>query len=53
MLIILQAFLKLGGLERLYLQYNNLTSIPSNLPLCLRDLRMDNNMIEKVNLLTF
>uniref|UniRef100_A0A3B4GNT7 Fibromodulin n=1 Tax=Pundamilia nyererei TaxID=303518 RepID=A0A3B4GNT7_9CICH len=40
---------KLGELERLYLQYNNLTSIPSNLPLCLRDLRMDNNMIEKVS----
>ncbi|XP_004545124.1 fibromodulin a [Maylandia zebra] len=44
-----KAFVKLGELERLYLQYNNLTSIPSNLPLCLRDLRMDNNMIEKVS----
>uniref|UniRef100_A0A3B4GNM2 Fibromodulin n=1 Tax=Pundamilia nyererei TaxID=303518 RepID=A0A3B4GNM2_9CICH len=42
----------------LMLHFNQLTSesigkkvntIPSNLPLCLRDLRMDNNMIEKVS----
>jgi len=43
-----KAFLKLGGLERLYLQHNNLTSIPSNLPRSLRDLRINHNMIEKV-----
>ncbi|KAM8756613.1 fibromodulin a isoform 1-T2 [Acanthopagrus schlegelii] len=43
-----KAFLKLGGLERLYLQHNNLTSIPSNLPRSLRDLRINHNKIEKV-----
>ncbi|XP_071351349.1 fibromodulin a [Trachinotus anak] len=43
-----KAFLKLEGLERLYLQHNNLTSIPSNLPRSLRDLRINHNKIEKV-----
>lgn len=43
-----QAFLKLEGLERLYLQHNNLTSIPSNLPRTLRDLRINHNKIEQV-----
>ncbi|XP_053172039.1 fibromodulin a [Scomber japonicus] len=43
-----KAFLKLGGLERLYLQHNNLISIPSNLPRSLRDLRINHNKIEKV-----
>ncbi|KAM3621899.1 uncharacterized protein V6R79_017625 [Siganus canaliculatus] len=43
-----KAFLKLQGLERLYLQHNNLTSIPPNLPRALRDLRLNHNNIEKV-----
>ncbi|XP_041816082.1 fibromodulin a [Chelmon rostratus] len=43
-----KAFLKLAGLERLYLQHNNLTSIPSNLPRTLRDLRINHNKIEKI-----
>ncbi|CAG5982481.1 fibromodulin a [Menidia menidia] len=41
-------FMKLEGLERLYLQHNNLTSIPPNLPRSLRDLRINHNKIEKV-----
>ncbi|XP_031703525.1 fibromodulin a [Anarrhichthys ocellatus] len=43
-----KAFLQLKGLERLYLQHNNLTSFPSNLPRTLQDLRIDHNKIEKV-----
>ncbi|XP_067362112.1 fibromodulin a [Channa argus] len=43
-----KAFLKLTSLERLYLQHNNMTSIPSNLPRSLRDLRLNHNKIEKV-----
>ncbi|XP_047437756.1 fibromodulin a isoform X1 [Mugil cephalus] len=43
-----KVFLKLEGLERLYLQHNNLTSIPANLPRSLRDLRINHNKIEKV-----
>ncbi|KAE8298752.1 Fibromodulin [Larimichthys crocea] len=43
-----KAFLKLEALDRLYLQHNNLTSIPSNLPRTLRDLRINHNKIEKV-----
>ncbi|XP_026162135.1 fibromodulin a [Mastacembelus armatus] len=43
-----KAFLKLEGLERFYLQHNNLTSIPPNLPRSLRDLRINHNRIEKV-----
>ncbi|XP_061543981.1 fibromodulin a isoform X2 [Phycodurus eques] len=43
-----KAFLKLGRLERFYLQHNNLTSIPRNLPRTLRDLRINHNNIEKV-----
>ncbi|AWP03062.1 putative fibromodulin-like [Scophthalmus maximus] len=43
-----KAFLKLEGLERLYLQHNNFTSIPPNLPRSLRDLRINHNKIEKV-----
>ena len=46
--VILQAFMQMEGLERLYLQYNNLTAFPSNLPRTLRDLRIDHNKIEKV-----
>lgn len=44
----IQAFLKLDNLERLYLQHNNLTSIPSNLPRGLKDLRLNHNKIEQV-----
>ncbi|XP_029989334.1 fibromodulin a [Sphaeramia orbicularis] len=43
-----KAFLKMENLERLYLQHNNLTIIPSNLPRSLRDLRISGNKIEKV-----
>ncbi|XP_028260750.1 fibromodulin a [Parambassis ranga] len=43
-----KVFLKLEGLQRLYLHHNNLTSIPSNLPRSLRDLRVNHNNIEKV-----
>ncbi|XP_008318392.1 fibromodulin a [Cynoglossus semilaevis] len=43
-----KVFLKLERLERLYLQHNNLSSIPSNLPRSLRDLRVNHNRIEKV-----
>ncbi|XP_072239277.1 fibromodulin a [Leuresthes tenuis] len=43
-----KVFLKLEGMERLYLQHNNLTSIPPNLPRTLRDLRLNHNKIEKV-----
>ncbi|XP_004069190.1 fibromodulin [Oryzias latipes] len=44
-----KVFLRLKGLERLYLHHNNLTSIPSNLPRTLRDLRIDHNAIEKIS----
>ncbi|XP_068598075.1 fibromodulin a, partial [Brachionichthys hirsutus] len=43
-----KAFLGLKGLERLYLQHNRLSRIPSSLPRSLRDLRMNHNNIEKV-----
>ncbi|XP_037648587.1 fibromodulin a [Sebastes umbrosus] len=43
-----KAFLQLERLERLYLQHNNLTAFPSNLPRTLRDLRINHNKIEKV-----
>ncbi|XP_029007477.1 fibromodulin a [Betta splendens] len=43
-----KAFSKLEQLERLYLQHNNMTSLPPNLPRTLRDLRADHNGIEKV-----
>ncbi|XP_041837049.1 fibromodulin a [Melanotaenia boesemani] len=43
-----QVFLKLEGLERLYLHHNNLTTIPPNLPRSLRDLRINSNNIGKV-----
>lgn len=43
-----QAFAKLQRLERLYLQHNNLTRIPQNLPRSLRDLRINHNSISKV-----
>ncbi|TDH14148.1 hypothetical protein EPR50_G00041400 [Perca flavescens] len=43
-----KAFMQLQGLERLYLQHNNLTGFPSNLPRTLRDLRINHNKIEKV-----
>lgn len=44
-------FAKLQGLERLYLQHNNLTRVPPNLPRSLRDLRLNNNNINKVTTL--
>lgn len=40
--------MKLEALERLYLQHNNLTSIPANLPRSLKDLRINHNQIQKV-----
>jgi len=43
-----KAFAKMQGLERLYLQHNNLTRIPPNLPRSLRDLRISDNQINKV-----
>ncbi|XP_020792634.1 fibromodulin a [Boleophthalmus pectinirostris] len=43
-----KAFLKLEKLDRLYLQHNNLSSVPSNLPRSLRDLRLNHNSIEKI-----
>ncbi|CAF96835.1 unnamed protein product [Tetraodon nigroviridis] len=43
-----KAFLKLEALERLYLQHNNLTSVPANLPRSLKELRINHNKIEKV-----
>ncbi|XP_049894087.1 fibromodulin a isoform X2 [Epinephelus moara] len=43
-----KALLQLEKLERLYLQHNNLTSVPPNLPRTLRDLRINHNKIEKV-----
>ncbi|XP_077385935.1 fibromodulin a [Festucalex cinctus] len=43
-----KAFSTLERLERFYLQHNNLTSIPRNLPRTLRDLRINHNNIEKV-----
>lgn len=50
---ILQAFLKLENLERLYLQHNNLTSIPTELPRSLKDLRLNHNKIEQVTFFYF
>ncbi|XP_013857513.1 fibromodulin a [Austrofundulus limnaeus] len=43
-----EVFLKLEGLERLYLQHNNLSRIPPSLPRTLRDLRINHNKIEKI-----
>ncbi|KAJ7999523.1 hypothetical protein DPEC_G00195310 [Dallia pectoralis] len=43
-----RAFARLQGLERLYLQHNNLTSAPTNLPRTLRDLRLNNNHINTI-----
>ncbi|XP_068171999.1 fibromodulin a [Antennarius striatus] len=43
-----KAFLGLNGLQRLYLQHNSLTRIPTSLPRSLRDLRINHNKIEKV-----
>nr|XP_061814349.1 fibromodulin-like [Nerophis lumbriciformis] len=43
-----KAFLKLEKLERFYLQHNNLSRVPSNVPRTLRDLRINHNNIEKV-----
>jgi len=43
-----KAFSKMQGLERLYLQHNNLTRIPPGLPRSLRDLRLNGNSISKI-----
>lgn len=43
-----KALLKLGSLDRLYLHHNNLSSVPSNLPRSLRDLRLNHNAIDKI-----
>ncbi|XP_056157769.1 LOW QUALITY PROTEIN: fibromodulin a [Lampris incognitus] len=42
-----KAFAQMQGLERLYLQHNNLTLIPADLPRSLRDLRLNHNSIDK------
>ncbi|XP_073416854.1 fibromodulin [Dendrobates tinctorius] len=41
-------FSKLRGLERLYMQNNNLTRIPSGLPRSLRELHLSSNQINRV-----
>ncbi|MEE6515739.1 hypothetical protein FKM82_024758 [Ascaphus truei] len=41
-------FSKLRGLERLYLQHNNLTRIPSGLPRSLRELHLSSNQLPRV-----
>ncbi|KAJ8391154.1 hypothetical protein AAFF_G00095830 [Aldrovandia affinis] len=43
-----KVFGKLKNLDRLYLQYNNLTRVPANLPKSLRELRLNHNKISKV-----
>jgi len=43
-----KAFSKMQSLDRLYLQHNNLTRIPPNLPRSLRDLRLNHNSINKI-----
>ncbi|XP_053509200.1 fibromodulin a [Ictalurus furcatus] len=44
-----RAFAILVNLDRLYLNGNNLTEVPSNLPHSLRDLRLNHNKIDKVS----
>ncbi|CAH2221299.1 fibromodulin [Pelobates cultripes] len=43
-----KVFSKLRGLERLYMQNNNLTRIPSGLPRSLRELYLSSNQISKM-----
>ena len=43
-----KVFSKLKHLERLYLDHNNLTRIPSPLPRSLRELHLDHNQISRV-----
>ncbi|XP_036387853.1 fibromodulin a [Megalops cyprinoides] len=44
-----RVFAKLSNLDRLYLDNNNLTRVPPNLPKSLRDLRLNNNKISKIS----
>ncbi|MGH0177569.1 UNVERIFIED_CONTAM: hypothetical protein FKN15_075488 [Acipenser sinensis] len=46
-------FSKLQNLDRLYLDHNNLTRVPSPLPRSLSDLRLSNNKINKIQPNTF
>lgn len=48
-----KALLKLERLDRLYLHHNNLSSVPSNLPRSLRDLRLNHNSIDKITTADF
>ncbi|XP_056129144.1 fibromodulin [Lampris incognitus] len=41
-------FSKLKNLERLYLDHNELTRVPANLPKSIRDLRLGHNKISKI-----
>ncbi|XP_048860288.1 fibromodulin a [Brienomyrus brachyistius] len=47
------AFANLNSLERLYLDHNNLTQVPVNLPVSIRDLRLNNNKISKIETSSF
>uniref|UniRef100_A0AAY4CWG5 Fibromodulin n=1 Tax=Denticeps clupeoides TaxID=299321 RepID=A0AAY4CWG5_9TELE len=42
-------FSRLKSLQKLYLDHNNLTSVPQNLPTSLVDLRLNNNNISKLS----
>ncbi|MBN3277589.1 FMOD protein, partial [Polyodon spathula] len=46
-------FSKLQNLDRLYLDHNNLTRVPTPLPRSLSDLRLSNNKINKIQPNTF
>ncbi|KAL4622401.1 fibromodulin-like [Arapaima gigas] len=48
-----KVFAKLTDLDRLYLDHNNLTGVPANLPRSLRELRMNNNIISGVQATSF
>lgn len=41
-------FAKLGNLERLFLEHNDLTRVPPNLPTSITDLRLSHNRISKL-----
>ncbi|XP_066559346.1 fibromodulin-like [Amia ocellicauda] len=43
-----KVFSTLTNLDRLYMDHNNLTRVPAGLPNSLRDLRLDNNKISKI-----
>ncbi|KAK7884892.1 hypothetical protein WMY93_028015 [Mugilogobius chulae] len=46
-------FIKLKNLDRLYLNHNELTRIPSNLPKSITDLRLGHNKISKISSSSF